>query len=725
MSLITKLSPLSDEQRKEIATDLTFTKEVKNGFAKKGIIMSSSPPKETFAFEVKDDNLYLPFTYAMEKFGITRHALSKYKKTISPSIEFTGELRPIQKEVRKECVSFLNTRGSIILSLPVGFGKCHAKDTDILMYDGSIKKVQDITVGEKLMGDDSTERVVTSLARGNDVMYEIKPTWGESFTVNSEHVLCLTLERRDCLYDNHVYEIPVKEYIALPEQVKKSLLLYRKGVDFKSRKVPLDPYLLGLWLSDVTHVSSQDGETIIRELNVLNDKHIPDIYKINSRKVRLQLLAGLLDSSGSLTDNVFEIEQDNEIMANDIVYLCRSLGFACYKKKYHMTISGNTEEIPTMNKRKKATIIKRVKSVLETKFNVIEKGVDNYYGFTITGNHRYLLGDFTVTHNTATAINIFSKIKLKTLVIVNRLELMSQWEKSINKFCPKAIVAQLKPGVKKKVDKDNVDIFIINAINIPKFDLSEIGFVIIDELHLIITEVLSVGLMGLHPRYLLGLSATPYRTDGLDGMIDCYFGKERITRELKRQHTVYRVFTKIKPDFVMNKMGGIDWNSMLNSQSYNEERNEFIVSIVKHFKDRYFLLLVKRVDQGKMLCDLLLKEGIEYDSMLGKERYIESEKRVLVATSGKASVGFDCPKLNTLLLCCDFGNTTNGDTGGHFVQILGRIMRRQDGPEPTVIDIVDDMSVLKKHWADRSKVYKRHSGVVKDFYKSFPEFDRI
>jgi superfamily II DNA or RNA helicase len=308
---------------------------------------------------------------------------------------------------------------------------------------------------------------------------------------------------------------------------------------------------------------------------------------------------------------------------------------------------------------------------------------------------------------------------------------MNQWEIAIKKFCPDAKVVQLKPGIKSekgkekaKQDFEDSDIYIVNAINLPKFNFSKISFVIIDELHLIITEVLSNGLNNLNPRYLLGLSATPYRTDGLDGMIDCYFGEERITRELDRKHTVYRIFTKYKPEFILNKMGGVDWNSLLNSQSYNTERNEFIIDIVEHFKDRTFLLLVKRVDQGRMLCELMDEKGIKYDSLLGKEKYLESDKRVLVATSGKASVGFDCPKLNTLLLCCDFGNTTNGTSGGHFVQILGRIMRRQDGPEPTVFDLVDIHPSLKNHWSDRSKVYKRHGGSVKDFYKTFLNFTK-
>ena len=324
---------------------------------------------------------------------------------------------------------------------------------------------------------------------------------------------------------------------------------------------------------------------------------------------------------------------------------------------------------------------------------------------------------------TISAINIACKIGMKTLVIVNRLILMDQWEEAIKKFAPGAKVWQAKPAssVKKPkkgevvITKDEADFIIVNAVNIPKFDFSEISFVIVDELHLIITEVMSAGLRRLNPRFMLGLSATPYRVDGLDGMINCYFGADRITRELNREHTVYRIFTKFSPEFTMNKMGGCDWNSVLNSQAYNNSRNQWIVDIVNGYPERTFLLMVKRVEQGRMLCRLLENQGITYDSLLGKEKYVPTDKRVLVATTGKASVGFDAPKLDTMILCADMG-------GDFYVQAIGRIMRKQDGNEPLVFDLVDNHPSLKRHWQDRGKVYRKHGGQVIDFFSRHKNF---
>jgi intein/homing endonuclease len=71
----------------------------------------------------------------------------------------------------------------------------------------------------------------------------------------------------------------------------------------------------------------------LRNLDLLQNKHIPLIYKCNSRENRLKLLAGLIDSDGHLIKNGgFEFTQKNERLMDDVIYLARSLGFSCDKK---------------------------------------------------------------------------------------------------------------------------------------------------------------------------------------------------------------------------------------------------------------------------------------------------------------------------------------------------------------------------------------------------------
>jgi superfamily II DNA or RNA helicase len=178
---------------------------------------------------------------------------------------------------------------------------------------------------------------------------------------------------------------------------------------------------------------------------------------------------------------------------------------------------------------------------------------------------------------------------LKTLILTHRIVLVKQWEKSIRKFCPESKVQYIQS--KSRLDKD-ADFYIINAGNISKKGTAffkGIGVCIVDECHLILAELLSKSLHHILPRYLIGLSATPYRFDEYDGFIDLYFGKNKIFRKLNRKHKVYHVSTGFTPKYDTNQQGRINWNSVIDSQSYDTERNELIVKIVKHFKDRVFL----------------------------------------------------------------------------------------------------------------------------------------
>jgi ATP-dependent Lon protease len=394
-----------------------------------------------------------------------------------------------------------------------GLGKCMGFNTPIIMFDGTIKMIQDIQIGDLVMGDDSTPRTVLALGRGKDTMYKITNVKGESYTVNSEHILCLKYSNSKNISDDKKYkrfivkwfnnkeikiymknfyyknkdknvilkeareflnnlkedkicEIPIKKYLKLTKSIKDRLKGYSVPIKFSEKELEVDPYMIGIWLGD----GSQDGtvisnkeSTIIKYLkenleqykcylqykegydyiingpasnhflnilgkyNLIKNKHIPYIYKCNSRENRLKLLAGLIDTDGSLNSNKsrYEFSQplEHEQLIDDIVYLARSLGFACYKNKkktswiykgiknysevWTICISGRgIEEIPVLCPRKKANSRQQIKDVLLSGIRVEELPEDNYYGFELDNNHRYVLGNFIVTHNTSIAQSI-------------------------------------------------------------------------------------------------------------------------------------------------------------------------------------------------------------------------------------------------------------------------------------------------------------------------------
>ena len=152
--------------------------------------------------------------------------------------------------------------------------------------------------------------------------------------------------------------------------------------------------------------------TRLRKLGVLNNKHIPAHYLQNSREVRLAVLAGLIDSDGNMQYGGYEIATVSEQLKNDILYLSRSLGLAAYSQEkpnmkrqtFRISINGNLEDIPCLLPRKQAKKRQQIKNVLHTGCKIESIGPGDYYGFELSGPDRlFLLGDFTVTHNTTIA----------------------------------------------------------------------------------------------------------------------------------------------------------------------------------------------------------------------------------------------------------------------------------------------------------------------------------
>ena len=161
--------------------------------------------------------------------------------------------------------------------------------------------------------------------------------------------------------------------------------------------------------------------------------------------------------------------------------------------------------------------------------------------------------------------------------------------------------------------------YIINAINLPKFkseDFDMIGTMIADEMHLLGTEKLSTAFHYVHPRYVMGLSATPTRPDGMDKLLHAYFGEKQVFRELNREHIAYKVetckFINVELDIKMTNSGVLDWNALLNSQANSLPRNKLIVKIIKKFPDNFFLVLCKRISHVEALKQLLTNQSMNY-----------------------------------------------------------------------------------------------------------------
>lgn len=343
---------------------------------------------------------------------------------------------------------------------------CFGLGTKIMMSDGSVKSIEDIQIGESVMGPDSKPRKVLNVCSGFDEMFEVEQTNGDTYVINSKHPIVLKRGNNGtrvdgCLrYRRHGDDINLtaSEFMKKSEKFKGVFVGYKAGtIDLPSRMIKLDPYFLGLWLgdgdSDGPRITSMDPEVIeycqayadiigltlkvqdfkrtpvtkakrlsltkakrgntrnpiiseLRTLNLLNNKHIPEDYLLNTEQVRLRMLAGLLDSDGNWGGNRYSIASSKPELARQIKQLADGLGFrtnirtiAEHPNCQNITIGGDTWRIPCKIARKislpRNLGRSRLTSVLEV--NAIGRGI--YAGIEIDGDSLFLLADGTVVHN--------------------------------------------------------------------------------------------------------------------------------------------------------------------------------------------------------------------------------------------------------------------------------------------------------------------------------------
>lgn len=771
---------------------------IKKELTVKPFMQSSLVEPNSFPIYLESDKkIYVPRFWGINIFGNPKTLKISYGKSIN--LDFKGILRDYQTNVLNAYLKTINFEekeennvgnSSALIELWTGAGKCMGIDTPILMYNGDIKMVQDIKVGDQLMGDDSTPRNVLSLARGREMMYDIIPTKGDKYTVNESHILSLKMSSN---YNNKKYNNPKKndihdvsllEYLNLPKGFKHILKGYRVGVEFTYKDVDIEPYFLGLWLGDgtsrTTGITTIDDCVInyineylerlnsrevicdsngtrcctysivnisinkennfkgnnkllnmLKNYNLLLNKHIPKIYKCNSRQVRLELLAGIIDSDGCESHGGYEIIQKNETLLDDIIYVARSLGFAAYKKVckkscmykgekkeglyYRTNIHGKgLEDIPIKCERKKVELRRQIKDALNTGIKVEKREIDNYYGFELDGNRRYLLGDYTVTHNTVLALKIVEVIKKKTIIFVHKTFLKNQWIERIKEYLPDAKIGCIQGQVIDIEDKDIV-IAMIQSISMKSYPDSlfdDFGLSIYDECHHISSEVFSNCLRKCTTLYGLGLSATMNRKDGLTNVFKMYLGdicyknkSEQIQFDVLVKAIDYNVYDDEEyNEVVRDYRGNVKHTTMLSKVSNFNYRTDFIVDVIENelkVNNKQQILLLAH--QRKFLNYLF--KAIEYKNLGTVGYYIggmkeadlkASEKnQIILATYQMAAEGLDIKTLTSLILA-----TPKSD----IVQSVGRILREKHS-NPLIIDIIDQHDCFINQFAKRKAFY--------------------
>lgn len=649
---------------------------------------------------------------------------------------------------------------AFVAQAATGTGKCLHPDQGVIMYDGSIRKAKDIKKGEHVLGPDSKPRNVLHVNKGRGLMYEVIPTKGESFKCNDVHILSLVNTESGAITN-----VPINEYLRWTKWKKHTHKLYRASVDFPDRDAPkLDAYFMGVFLGDggnssgqikitsvddpiiecihgiadkydltvrkdgITYCYSQTGtkannvpdgnyvRKVIQDYGLVGSKFIPDDYKLGDRDVRLQVLAGLLDTDGYLGNKThYDFISKYKSLSDDVAFVCRSLGLAAYIKEcrktctntgasgtyYRVSISGDTNIIPCRIDRKKASPRKQKKNVLRTGFKLRNLGEGDYCGMVLDGDHLYCLDDFTVTHNTACALNTIAELETNALVIVPTEVLANQWiESAVNLLkIDKCDIGRIQ-GSKIDVEGKKLVIGIVNSLamkDYPEWVYSHFGAVIVDECHRVGSYVFSNAVPRFNARYKIGLSATPKRKDGADTVIHYYLGPITAKSEAKALFTrVYRIDYRTR-----GKIWGNNHGSLMKCLSLDRDRNNLIVKCVKKLYsiNRNILVVSDSIQHLQNLMSMCEEAGIPRSEMgqftgqryksdgkkvkITKEEldYVKENSRIIFATYSMMKEGVDEPRLDAGIDATPRSDAT---------QLVGRIRRPfPNKPRPVWYTIVD------------------------------------
>lgn len=431
-----------------------------------------------------------------------------------------------------------------LLVSPTG---CHTYDTEVILFSGETKNVQDIQVGDLLMGVDNTPRNVLRTIKGFGKIYNIssnsvRTKKFQDFEVNEDHILSLIHTKTSAIVN-----ISVREYLVKSKYWKHCHKLYwnNKAIEFpKKQKLLIDPYVMGAYLGDgysrIPAVTSSDNIMLEYVANYVQDafcntpnkfaqlmreeginigdtlrcenKHIPLKYKISSVKERLSLLAGLLDADGRLNKakSYFSYTSKSKQLAEDVAYIARSLGFfvkirsalKCVtntlsktkRRHYTCSITGNVSIIPTKLPRKRANVNSSNIHHNRHGFDVTYIKDDNFYGFELDQDHLYFLNNWCVTHNSGKSLMVYGLTRLidkRTLIIVPTISLVSQMVADFRQYSAQdssfnvdELVHPIYGGKEKETEKRIVISTWQSIYKLPKEYFEKFNVVFGDEVHL-------------------------------------------------------------------------------------------------------------------------------------------------------------------------------------------------------------------------------------------------
>ena len=306
----------------------------------------------------------------------------------------------------------------------------------------------------------------------------------------------------------------------------------------------------------------------------------------------------------------------------------------------------------------------------------------------------------TGSGKTVVALAAIAARRQPTLVLVHTKELLHQWAERVESFLG------VTPGLigDGHYEIQPITIAIVNSARNHLAELpARFGHLCVDECHRVPASLFTDVVTAFACRYMLGLSATAFRRDGLTKLIYMYLGDRVHQVETRELHATGAI---LKPEFIQRPtefryVYRGNYQALMKALTNNQARNELIVDdIAKEAAngDGTILVVSDRVHHCEELARLLAKKGLAAPVLTGQtkaderaelvEAIQQGQVKILLSTVQLIGEGFDCPNLATLFL------TTPIKFTGRLLQVVGRILRPAAGKTPRVYDYVDPVKVL-------------------------------
>lgn len=681
------------------------------------------------------------------------------------------ELRPYQQAAVDAVLHEWDIgHNKTLLVLPTG---CHGIGEKVLLADGQIKRVEEIQSDDLLLGSDGNPRHILQIIRGTGRMYKIQPVKGKPFIVDENHMLTLRRTNESShpqypcrTHGGEIIDVTVKEWLTWSKWKKHIYKLVRAdALDFyptSDKDCPIDPYFLGILLGDgnlngssvgittmdeeVVTVIQQQAERFKLKIRtepagkattyILNSrkahahsllnrhltelgiryktsgtKHVPTIYKTGAIDVRLQVIAGLLDSDGHLTYNGYDFISKSQQLADDLAFMCRSVGLAAYVTPcqkgcgdfvgtyYRVSVSGNCDKIPMKVRHKIASPRKQKKNVLVTGFTVEALGEGDYIGFTVDGDNRYLLDDFTITHNCGKTI-CFAKIAESQVRVGNRVLILAHRGELLEQAADKIAKATgLKCAVEKaeqtalqswyRITVGSVQT-LMREKRLAQFIPDYYDTIIIDEAHHSISDSYQNVLNYFSNARVLGVTATPDRSDmrNLGQIYDSLAYEYKLPQAIKAGYLAQIVAQTIplQLDIAHVGMAAGDYKVGELGTALEPYLDKIAEEMVIYAKDRKTVVFLPLVETSKKFCRYLRKYGFRAAEVNGNSqdraevlKDFEDGKYNVLCNSMLLTEGWDCPSVDCIIVL----RATK--SRALYSQMVGRGTRLHEGKENVLL----------------------------------------